>query len=139
MRISSRPLNKGETLCCSIRRAKDFFKDTDVELSLGDGCRDFAVLARADVWHYCDKTIKGRVVASMETCANLEDPYMRFYVLKETEYSEELRREFEEKHLPQYMRLYKEMLNLPETALNHRKLLTELYQGKLIAHEVKFN
>ena len=37
MRISSRPLNKGETLCCSIRRAKDFFKDTDVELSLVTG------------------------------------------------------------------------------------------------------
>lgn len=137
MNIFSRPLNKGETYCCSLKKVKEVFYGTNVNIDFGFGGRDFGYLLGSPLATYCNKHIFGRVIASMETHAGIKVANIGFCVLKEKDFHKELKSEFEEKILPQYLKIFNEVSNLNSTTLRHVFVLTELYQGKLINHEAK--
>ena len=42
MKVKVRPLNEGETFCCSIRKAKEVFRNTDVYLDFSYLGRDYS-------------------------------------------------------------------------------------------------
>ena len=139
MDIKSRPLNKGEIYGCSFKKAKEIFKDTDIHLSYGVGGRYFGYFLGTPLATYCNKHLFGRVIASMGVCANIQATTVTFYALKKTEFSEELQCEFEEKILPRYLKVFNEVSNLGETTLVYKYLITALYKGKLVYHEVNMH
>ena len=71
--------------------------------------RDFEYFERSPIRFYYEKNAHGRVIADMTLAVNKKFPLMNFYVLKEGEYNEILKREFKEEYLLKYLKFYKEM------------------------------
>ena len=135
MDIKTRPLNKGETFCCSFKKAKEIFKDTEVFLNFAYTGRHFSTFAETPDGYYWARNVKGKVICEMLTSSGKERPILSFYVLKEKNFSDELKDEFEQKCLPEFYRLYKELLNDHVLAQNTKMMLVEFFDGKLKLHE----
>jgi len=104
MKVKTRPLNNGETFACSIKKAKDTFKDTPIYLSFAYLGRDFSTFEETPDWYFYKKNIRGRVLSSMQMSENYPEPILGFYVIKEKLWGSELQDEYENKLLPAYLR-----------------------------------
>ena len=65
MKIDSRPLNKGETFCCSMRAAKELFRNYNITLNFSYLGRDFGTFAETPDRYYVERNVKGRIVSSL--------------------------------------------------------------------------
>ena len=67
---------------------------------------------------------------------NQRDPLLSFYVLKEQNYSPELRAQYEKELLPEYLRMYKELTKDPEAKkIDDKMMLVTLKDGKFKLYE----
>jgi len=137
MKVSVRPLNKGETFCCSIKRAKELFKETPMHLNFSYYGRDFCAFAESPSWYFYKKRVRGRVLSFIQLSENYPHPLLSFYVVKEVNFGPELKKQYEEKFLPEYLRLYKEMTDIQQPIGIEKIMLVELIDGKLVLHEGK--
>lgn len=134
MEIKIRPLNKGEIFPCSIRSAKKVFSDTPVILNFAYTSRIYGTFSHTPPAYYLKNKINGTVIASSCIHPREKQILLSFFVLKETQYTDELRKEFESKYLLEFYKLYKEMLD--NTTLNEKAILmlVELVDDKLKSH-----
>ena len=95
MKIDVRPLYKGETFCCSIKSAKELFKDTPVYLDFSYLSRTFGTFAYTSDAYYVKNNIKGHVISSMYMRPRDENPIYSFYVIKNTLCSTQIKEEYE--------------------------------------------
>ena len=136
MRILSRPLNKGETFCCSMRAAKELFRNYDITLNFSYLGRDFGTFAETPDRYYVERNVKGRIVSSLYMYTNQARPILSFYVLKEENYSPELRTQYEKEFLPEHLRMYKELTKNPEAKkIDDKIMLVTLKDGKFNLYE----
>jgi len=135
MEIHCRPLNSGEMFCCSAKKAKDIFKDTEIHIDFAYLGRDFSTFAETPDAYYCKRCVKGRVIASLFMQSNNKKAILSFYVLKESMFSYELKKEFEQVHLPEFYRLYQNLINDHTLSRSNVLMLVELIDGKLKLHE----
>lgn len=104
MQIYKRQINKNEIFCCSLKDAKELFRDTEVNLQFAYPLRDYEYFYQ--YMSFLKKHVKGKVIASMEMAAHQTDPSLSFYVLNEKEFSEELKKEFKSNVLPKFYQFY---------------------------------
>ena len=135
MEIKKRPLNKGETFCCSMKKAKEVFRDTKIYLNFAYLGRHHSTFAETPDGYYWARNVKGRVISEMQTSSGRERPILSFYVLKETNFPAELRDEFEQKYLPEFYRLYQELLSDQSLKITTKLMLVEYFDGQLKLHE----
>lgn len=135
MEIKKRPLNTGETFCCSMKEAKEVFKDTAVFLDFAYLGRDYGTFARTPDRYYLQRKVTGRIVAHMNMYSKDKRPIIGFYVLKEKDFPSELRTEFEQKYLPEFYRLYNELFDDQSLISTTKQMMVELVDGKLKLHE----
>lgn len=135
MEIKKRPLNIGETFCCSMKKAKETFKDTNIFLNFAYVGRHFSTFAESPDGYYWHRNVKGRVICSMQTFSGQERPLLCFHVLNEKNFPVELKDEFEQKYLPEFYRLYQTLLNDQSLITTHKLMLVEFIDGKLKLHE----
>lgn len=137
MKVYFRPLNSNEIFPCSVRKAKEIFRNTDVTLSFAYGCRIYGAFLNTSPAFYLKNKIKGRVIADTTMYPRLKNMHISFFVIKAKDYNAQLQKEFEEKYLMEFYRLYESMLN--DSTLNNKgiSMLVELIDGKLKLHVVR--
>ena len=138
MIINARPLNKNEIFCCNINDIKEFFKDTEIRLNLG-GTKHFILYYKN--MSYFRKNIKGKIVAEMFVQVRNPKAGINFYVFKENEISDNLKKEFAKTILPKLFKFYEDKINCQisdEATLNYN-VIVELYNGKFNIHTVLYN
>lgn len=135
MEVKIRTLNKGETFCCSVKCAKSIFKNTDVFLNFAFLGRDYSTFAHTTDAYYLKNKIKGRIVASLYAHSKTEKSILSFYVLKQCDFSQELKKQFELIYMPKLLDLYHAQLKKGGFSDHTKKMLIELYNGQLIFHE----
>ena len=132
----SRPLNKGETFCCSMRAVKELFREYNITLDFSYLGRDFGTFAETPDRYYVERNVKGRIVSSLYMYTNQARPILSFYVLKEENYSPELRTQYEKEFLPEHLRMYKELTKNPEAKkIDDKIMLVTLKDGKFNLYE----
>ena len=67
MEVKVRPLNRGETFCCSVKTAKEMFKNTDIYLDFAYLGRNYRTWAETPDAYYWKRNVKGRILATMQT------------------------------------------------------------------------
>lgn len=140
MEIRVRPLNAGETFCCSVACAKRKFKDTELFLNFSFLGRDYATFAQTKDAYYLKNKIKGRVVASLYAHSEKRDSILSFYVLKEKDITPKLKNHFEAVYLPKLMAFYRAQLSRKNGLSDQiRVILIELYEGQFFPHEYSMN
>ena len=139
MKVKVRPLNEGETFCCSLRKAKEVFRNTDVYLDFSYLGRDYSTWAETPDAYFWKRNVKGRIVASMLTHSGTESPILSFYVVKEDIFPIECKMEFEQKYLPEFYRLYETMLNENGSIINTKLMIVEYIENKLKLHETSLD
>ncbi len=136
MELHKRGLNKGETFCCSVKKVKELFKDTEIHLDFASFYKSFILFKDSPpLISYVKNHIRGKVICDVSMMLRQESPILSFYVLKENEYPNELKEEFEERYLPQFYEFY--MRNLNDTSLLTKQrifMCIELIDGKLALH-----
>lgn len=136
MKVSVRPLNKGETFCCSIGRVKDCFKDTDVHLNFAYYGRDHSAFEPSSEATYWRKKIKGRIIVHMYVNPLLSSPLLSFYPIKETSFSNEQKREFEENYLHLFYDMYISVSKEKDLIKKSKVIIAELIDGKIEIHNI---
>ena len=130
-------LNKGEMFCCSVKKAKDLFKDTEIHLNFACYGRVYSTFAETKEGYYLKNNIKSRVISSMYMLPGAAQTILAFYVVKRKSFPEDLKTEFEQVYLPKYYEIYNEMLNANKFEKT-RMVLVEHIDGKLKLHDVRF-
>ena len=138
MKVDVRPLNKGETFCCSVKRAKEMFKDTEVHLNFAFFGRIYGTFAETPDAYFMKKNIRGQVVSAMYIYSGVAASMLSFYVVKQNEFPHILKVRYETAFLPEIFRIYQEQMK-KNALINQVKLvLVEVYQNQLIMHEFDF-
>ena len=136
MEIDVRPLNKGETFCCSIKKVKEMFKDTDVHLNFSFYGRDYSTLGEGPMANYWKKNIRGRIISHMSICEGQKDVLFSFYVLKEATFSADLKEEFEQTYRPKFYAFHQKQRNAEKPViLTNSFMLVEFLEGSFKLHE----
>lgn len=135
MKVYVRPLNKGETFCCSVKEVKEIFKDTEAILHFAFFGRNYSTFAETPDGYYLKNKIKGYVIAASQMEARRKNPIIGFYVLRNNMFSIEMKKEFSQKYLPEFYNLYQEMQNVKGMQEITKLILVELLDGKLILHK----
>mgnify|MGYP003298527029 CR=1 FL=1 len=135
MEVKIRPLNKGETFCCSVKCAKSLFKNTNVFLNFAFLGRDYATFANTKDAYYLKNKIKGRVIASLYAHSKTEKSILSFYVLKQDDFSQDLKKEFELVYMPKLIDFYLAQLNVDGLSDHTKMILIEFYKGQLFLHK----
>lgn len=135
MRITVRPLNDGETICCTVKKAKEIFGDTDVTIDFAYYDRHFGTFANTKDRFYVDRYVKGRVVASMYAHGGVSETILGLYVVKKVELTEDLRQQFENVFLEKFYEFYQRTVSDPLGVALSKCMLVELYDGKFKVHE----
>ena len=138
MKVYTKMINKGEVFCCSVKDVKSIFNDTAIILNFGAlGSRDFKPWHSALNPGYFNKNITGIVIAGLKMCNRQEDPIFSFFVLRQEEWTNELRKEFNEKYLTQLHKFYTEMFNSTSPIYGPEVFkCVELRDKQLILHTV---
>ena len=134
-----RPTAESETFCCTFKDVKDLFADTDATIDFGFGERSFSLdlfNTGCGLKRYAKKRIKGVVVCKMTTFFGSTTPRLNFYIIKKSEYSDELRQKFIAKYLPEVYCLYKTCLDDKSVIRKEIILMIELLQGEFFIHKV---
>ena len=137
LKVLVRPLNKGETFCCSLAVAKNVFKNTEVTLNFSYYGRNYGAFNNTFFATYLKNKVKGYVIAKMSIESGCENPILSFYVLKEKLFSKEQKRVFEEKYLPEFLQLYYERMSDKSIKFTHEFVMVELVDDKMILHKQK--
>ena len=137
VKVMVRPLNKGETFCCSMKEVKNVFQNTEVELNFAYYGRNYSTFAETPDGYYLKNHIKGYVIAASYMEARRKDIILSFYVLKEERFTSAMKKEFSEKYLPEFYRLYTEMQSYSEMQDVKKLILVEYLDGKLILHKTR--
>ena len=138
MKVLSRPLNKGETFPCSIRSAKELFKDTDVTLNFSYTARTYGTFVNTPDMFYCRNNIRGVILSSMYMYTCNHDAMLSFYVVKSNKFNRDLQTEYESEFLPQYLQLYKRLVVVGPHNSETTVMLVELVDNALKLHTFKF-
>ena len=138
MRIEVRVLNKGEVFPCSIKKAKELFKNTALVLNFAKYGRVFGTFSNTPDKFYVKHNVKGTVVAASYMSCGVESSMISFYVLKATEYSNVLKEKFETEFLPEFLRLYETIRYRNEEKNITNLLLIELVNNELKTHHLTF-
>lgn len=134
MYVEYRPCNANEKFPCSVKKAKDVFRDTEVTLNFS---RSFGTFLNSPSAFFLKKQILGRVVASMYMTPGRKRPLLSFFVCKSCDMSEKLRREFEDVYLQECYSFYKEFVDMLDLTSPTYLMVVELLEGKLKSHKIK--
>lgn len=135
MEVHVRTLNAGETFCCSIKKAKEIFRETSVRLDFAYFGRSYAARTETSPAYYLKRDIQGRIISKMSMCIGEKSPLLSFFILKKEFFSSELKNEYEQKYLPEFYHFYQENLN-DSSLLNIQKfILVEFLNEKLKLHK----
>ena len=138
MKIISRPLNKGEVFPCSFKKAKDIFKDTDIILSFSCHSRDFGTFANTPDRFYVDKNVRGKIIAASYMNPGIAKTMLKLYVLKNSEYPEEFRIQFEQECLPKFHKLYKSLVACKDDSSIIYFMFVEFVDKQLKIHQITY-
>ena len=129
MEIRVRPLNKGETFACSIKKAKNIFKSTDVVLNFAFATRQYGL------YNIYSKKNNNRVVASMHMYNEQKRVLLNFYALKQDIFTETLKEEFENNFLVKFYDFYQSLQIDKNLISKDHLMLVELNNGELRMYE----
>ena len=124
--------SRGEMFCCSLKKVKQIFRETDVIIN-------FSALGRRygnRNYTFRKEKIKGKIIFSTYFSNQKANPILSFYLIKEEECTAELREEMETKYLPLLYTEYCRFLNDQTLISNHTFICIELFEGKLYYHFV---
>ncbi len=138
MEVHVRPLNKGEVFPCSVKSAKELFKGTEVNLNFAYTSRVYGTFLNTPDMFYLKNNIRGIVLSSMYMSAGYVQPTISFFVIKSSSYNLTLKKEFETSFLPQYLQLYKSMIDEKVQNSETTVMLVELVNDNLKVHKFKF-
>ena len=120
MEVRIRPLNKGETFACSIRKAKKLFKDTDVILNFAFATRQYGL------YNIYSRKNNNRIIASMHMYNEQKRVLLNFYALKQDIFTEALKEEFENNFLIKFYDFYQSLQNAKILIPQEHLMLAEL-------------
>lgn len=149
MKVNTAYINPNETFCCSLKGVKDVFKEfDDVEIGFAYPEKNY----RPDSISYPirrPQKVKGTIVckALMQEHSwekregeyiwhehvDVKRIYIYFYVVKKEEYSEELKREFEETILPKLKNWYEKYRG--DNGYGQYQFFVEFYEGEFYTYE----
>ena len=137
MRVHINKGSKGEVHCCSIKKAKEIFRETEVILDFGLLGKYYFKGGRSDkVYNFVKKIIQGKIIFSTYFSNQKANPILSFYLIKEEECTAELREEMETKYLPLLYTEYCRFLNDQTLISNYTFICIELFECKLYYHFV---
>ena len=129
--------SNGEVHCCSVKKAKEIFRETEVDLNFGWLGKYYFKGGRSDkVYNFVKKIIQGKIIFSTYFSNQKANPILSFYLIKEEECTAELREEMETKYLPLLYTEYCRFLNDQTLISNYTFICIELFEGKLYYHFV---
>ena len=137
MEIKVRPLNKGETFTCSIKKAKEYFKNTSVVLNFAYTNRVYSTFANTPHAVYLKNRIKGIIVSSMFMSSQREKALLSFYVIKDKDMPCQLKNEFENNYLPEYLKFYRSIYNNKNPNGIESTMIIELINGTFKIHYIQ--
>ena len=138
MRVHINKGSKCEVHCCSIKKAKEIFRETEVILDFGLLGKYFRLKDYRDnkVYNFVSKKIRGKIIFDTTFSNREADPILTFFLLKEEECTAELREEMEMKYLPLLYTEYCRFLNDQTLISNYTFICIELFECKLYYHFV---
>lgn len=139
MKIRANPLNSGETFCCSMQRAKEVFRDTNVYLSFAYFMRNYGTFKYTPDAYYMMHNIKGRVLMHITMRENYRQPILSFYPVKSKYFTNEMKDEVEQNYILEFYRLYKELSDVKQPNGLVVMMLLELRGEKLILHRTRLD
>ena len=138
MEIKSRPLNSGEVFPCSYSEAKKMFLNTPIILNFAYTSRVYGTFLNTPDYFFAKKNIKGTVIASMYMRPLETRPMLCFYVLKEHQYSNQLRKEFEDMYLNLFLEFYSSLAICDGDTRDIHLMLVELKNNCFLVHQTKY-
>ena len=135
MKVLSRPLNVGETFCTSIKKAKAVFNCTDIKLCFGAFSRYYNPYENEFGYYYYKKNIHGTVVAQIILHPGVTSPLLKFYVLKSTLKSTQLKSEFEDAVLQKLFTMYRDYCSGQPSQQRSTIIWVELLDDSFIIHQ----
>ena len=78
MKIKVNQGSLNEAFCCSVKKAKETFKDTEVYLDFSYLGKYFRAYAKESHYNYVQKNVKGKVLCSFNTSSHKRDPILSF-------------------------------------------------------------
>jgi len=134
MNINIRPLNKGETYCCSVSIAKEIFKNTQVKLNFTKCGNEFKNGFEHPIYRYARKTVKGQVIAYFTNTSREKSPLINFFSIKQDIYPDDLKKKFNELFLPEFYNLYSKKISDNALIESISIVIVELYDENIIMH-----
>ena len=135
MKKYMRPTNKGETHCCSLKDIKLFFKNTNINVSFDFASKSFnPYIFRVE--KYVKEKIKGIIICYLNSSTRNDEAWLCCNVIKESEYSDDMRQKFVEECLPKLFGFYKKHLIDQSLIRKEVIMLIELLENKFIIHEI---
>lgn len=131
MQIKFNHGSKGEVFCCSVKKAKEFFKNTEVYLNFGYLGKNYNAYNRETHYNFMHKIVKGKVLCLFKMRNRERNPILSFYLIKETDCNELIIKEFEKNYLPKIFEFYHANLNDDSIIEASHLLFVELIDGKL--------
>ena len=101
-----------EHFCCSIKKVKEFFSNTEIHVSFGFLSKQYCTSIKSPNHYFYKKNIKGQVIADLQMENGMKSPIIGFYSfkLKGQDYLS-IVNEFENEILPKIHSFYIEHLN----------------------------
>lgn len=97
MKIFYRKLNEGESYCCSQKAVKELFNDSKITVNFGNFGRNYSPQKNECGYSLYKKKIIGKVIASLTMqfgpIGNIS--MLSFYIVKDNEFTSEMREYFE--------------------------------------------
>lgn len=134
MKVYSRPINTDETFCTSIKTAKSIFENTNVKLCFGEFRRQYVPHKNEIGYAYWKKNILGKVVAKMILEPSVDSPLLSFYVVKSTDVSNSMKKEFENV-LCDLLEIYNKFLYSNTSQQRTTMLWIEMINNKFHIHQ----
>jgi hypothetical protein len=138
MEIKSCPLNRGEVFPCSYAKAKKIFINTPVILNFAYTSRIYGTFCNTPDRFFVKKNINGTIIASMYMRPMEIRPMLCFYVLKEHQYSNQLRKEFEDMYLNLFFDFYSSLAICDSDIRDVHLMLVELKNNCFSLHQTKY-
>jgi len=136
MKIYKKPINKNEAFCCSLKAAKEAFKDTEISLNFAGLGRNFAVFGESPIWYYMKRNIKGHIIAELNMTGGFSTAaILSFYVFNNNVLTKEIMELFESTYLCKLYQIYQET-SVVNNCNKHKLVVIELFDGKLKLHDV---
>lgn len=133
MKINYLSVNRNQLYCMSVKKAKEYFKDTDLSIFFCSNARFSFESFRISKY---SKEIKGQIICVLIANSGSSFGQIDFYAISKAQFSDTVKKEFTNELLPELYAFYDEQKNDKTMIKKEWLFIVELQNEKLIKHKI---